>query len=59
MGLRIDGDLLKSMLWYEATATMGEGFNLEGERLESPMYALRLVGHPFGWIKDNAVFGAF
>ena len=56
VGLRIDGDLLKSILWYEATATMGEGFDLEGERLESPMYALRLVGHPFGWIKDKTGF---
>ncbi len=53
VGLRMDGDLLNSMLWYQVTATMGEGFGLEGKRLESPMYALRLVGHPFGWIKDN------
>jgi hypothetical protein len=56
VGLRIDGDLLKSMLWYEATATLGEGFDPEGNRLESPLFALRLVGHPFGWIKDDAGF---
>jgi hypothetical protein len=56
VGFRIDGDLLKRMLWYEATATLGEGFDPEGNRLESPLYALRLVGHPFGWIKDTAGF---
>jgi len=56
VGLRIDGDLLKRMLWYEATATLGKGFDPEGNRLESPLFALRLVGHPFGWIKDDAGF---
>ena len=59
VGLRADGDPLKSILWYEATATMGEGFNPEGGRLESPMFALRVVGHPFGRIKDDTRFWRF
>ncbi len=59
VGLRADGDLFKSILWYEATAVMGEGFNPEGGRLESPMFALRLVGHPFGRIKDTTRFWRF
>lgn len=47
VGLRADGDLLPDGLWYEATATAGKGFNLEGNRIQSPLYALRLVTHPF------------
>ncbi|MHC4942714.1 MAG: porin [Planctomycetota bacterium] len=46
-GVRADGDLVEGTLWYEATATTGSGFDLEGERKDNSQYSLRVVLHPF------------
>jgi hypothetical protein len=46
-GLRAEGGLFQSLIWYEATATTGNGFGLEGQRKDSPWYALRVVSRPF------------
>jgi hypothetical protein len=46
-GVRADGDLVEGTLWYEATATTGNGFDLEGERMDNSQYSLRIVAHPF------------
>jgi phosphate-selective porin len=53
VGVQADGTLLKDLLWYQATATIGEGYNLEGHRLTSPLYSLRLVSHPFARTGDS------
>jgi len=52
LGARLDGDL-GSALFYEATATAGRGFGLEGHQRRSPLYALRLIVHPLGWLAEN------
>jgi len=47
--LRADGALLGDSLWYEATATTGNGFGLEGRLRRNEQYSLRLVAHPLQW----------
>lgn len=54
VGFRADGNLLDESVWYEATATIGSGFDLEGHRRQNPQYSLRLVGHPFQWVFPDA-----
>jgi len=54
MGLRADGIMLAGGLWYEMTATLGNGFGLEGHRRQSPQISVRLVSHPFHWIRKGA-----
>lgn len=59
VGLRADGCVLREGLWYEATATAGRGFGLEGDRLDNPQYSLRIVSHPFRWIDAGDAFDGF
>ena len=54
VGLRIDGDLVEDVLFYEATATAGKGFGLDGHRRQSPLYAMKLVAHPFGFVDSES-----
>jgi hypothetical protein len=49
IGARAQGSLLEETFWYEATATVGNGFDLEGFALRSPYYCLRVVSQPFAW----------
>lgn len=46
IGVRVDGSVADDLLYYEASATIGEGFGLEGQDRESPGVSLRLVAHP-------------
>jgi len=57
LGARLDGELFGPALFYEATATTGDGFGLEGHRRRSPLYALRLLVHPLGWLEDTGSAG--
>lgn len=58
-GLRLDGEPVEG-LWYQATATTGHGFDLEGHRRTSPMLALRGVLNPFRALgaRDDGLPGA-
>jgi hypothetical protein len=53
LGIEADGSLFDGALWGEAFATIGNGFDLEGNRLTSPMYGLRVVARPFGWAEPE------
>ena len=53
LAARLEGDLFKGILWYETTATSGNGFDLEGERRGDDQYSARVVCHPF-WRIDKA-----
>ena len=53
VGVRVDGSILDDNLYYEATATLGKGFGLEGRRRDGPMYSLRVLGRPFGFIAED------
>jgi hypothetical protein len=50
VGLRANGTLFEEGLWYEAAATLGNGFDPQGIRRSNPQYSARAVGHPFRWI---------
>ena len=56
VGAQADGELWGRWLWYQATATIGNGFGLEGDRIESPLFSLRLVTRPLAWIGDGDSF---
>lgn len=56
VGVRADGNLVEESLWYEATATIGSGFDLEGHRRQNPQYSFRFVGHPSQWILPDSEF---
>jgi len=53
VGLMADGtvDFFNGNIWYEAAATTGNGFGLEGFRRESAQFSTRIVYHPF-WNVD-------
>jgi len=53
LGVEADGAFLDETLWYEAFGTVGNGFDLEGNRLTSPMYGFRLVTRPFAWVDEE------
>ena len=53
LGVKADGAFVNETLWYEAFGTVGEGFDLEGNRLTSPMYGLRLVARPLAWLDEE------
>lgn len=53
IGVRLDGDLIRDVLFYEATATLGKGFGVDGHRRDSPLYALRAIVHPLGFLDDK------
>lgn len=46
IGARFDGVAFGEGLFYEATATIGQGFDLEGNEREDRRIGLRLVAHP-------------
>lgn len=62
LGVQADGDLASGLFWYEATATAGKGFDIEGRRRQNEQYSLRLVNRPFalcdddGWDLLNGLF---
>ena len=43
LGLQVDGVLANGFFWYEASATGGNGFDLDGHRRSGPLYAVRAV----------------
>lgn len=47
VGLRLDGSVWHDRFWYQATVTTGNGFGMEGQRLDSRQYSIRLVARPF------------
>jgi hypothetical protein len=57
IGLQIDGSLGSNLFWYEATATAGNGFDLDGNARDAAQFSVRAVTFPFnrltlGWLKD-------
>ena len=60
-GVQAEGELAQGLLWYQASITAGKGFGLEGHRLTSPMYSLRLTAHPFARLNQgtSALAGFF
>jgi len=50
VGVRVDGTVLDEGLWYQGAMTVGNGFDLEGERYTNPQFSARLTAHPFRWI---------
>lgn len=59
LGLQADGLLPGKVLWYEATATTGNGFDLDGRRRSDPLCALRAVVFPQRFIPSDFLDGAF
>jgi hypothetical protein len=57
IGLQIDGSLGSNLFWYEATATAGHGFDLDGNARDAARFSVRAVTFPlnrlnFGWLKN-------
>jgi phosphate-selective porin len=62
LGARAAGALAADGLWYEATATSGNGFGLDGRRRTSPQQSLRAAVRPFrlaGADREGVLGGAF
>ncbi len=53
LAARADGRLLDERLWYELTATGGNGFGLEGERRDARRISLRVAGHVLRGLVDG------
>ncbi|MGD9244590.1 MAG: porin [Desulfobacterales bacterium] len=46
LGLQVDGLLWDSTIWYQGSATAGQGFDLDGNRKSDPQYSIRTVVFP-------------
>ena len=58
-GARLDGEVLRETLWYELTGTVGSGFDVDGKRLRSPQFSVRMIAKPFQFMKLPALNGFF
>jgi len=52
LALRIDGQVGEGLLYYDLTAAAGEGFDLSGQKRESPQFSARLVTYPLRFTED-------
>lgn len=58
-GLQVNGLLWDSTIWYEGSATAGEGFDLDGNRKSDLQCSIRTVVFPMHGLGYNLLKGAF
>ncbi len=59
LGVQIDGNLWSNTLWYEASAALGDGFDIDGNRKDEPQVSIRAVVSPLTGLGYNWLKGAF
>jgi hypothetical protein len=59
LGLQIDGSLWSNLLWYEATAVAGHGFDLDGNSRDAVQFSIRAVTFPLNRLRFEWLKGAF
>ena len=59
LGLQVGGSLWGNTIWYQGSATAGEGFDLDGNRKSDPQGSIRAVVFPMQALGYNFLKGGF
>lgn len=56
LALRLDGEIHPSIFYYDLVAAAGEGFDLFGQKRDSPQLSARIVSYPFSGSDTSVSF---
>jgi hypothetical protein len=59
LGLQVQGLLWDNTIWYQGSATAGQGFDLDGNRKSDPQVSIRAVVFPMQALGYNFMKGGF
>ena len=59
LGLQVDGSLWNHSIWYQGSATSGQGFDIDGNRKADSQYSIRAVVFPMQALGYNLLKGGF